>query len=42
MESLLLSNNLVSHPVIILVATVAVCVFIAYLLSLGDGRHFGQ
>lgn len=42
MQSLLLTNNLVGHEVVIAVATVVVCVVVAYLLSLGDGTHFGQ
>jgi len=43
MQNLLLNtSSAVSHEVMILVATVAVCFVVAYLLSLGDGRHFGE
>ncbi len=43
MQNLLITTSTaVSHEVIILVATVAVCFVVAYLLSLSDGRHFGK
>lgn len=43
MQNLLITTSTaVSHEVIILVATVAVCFIVAYLLSLSDGRHFGK
>ncbi|MCX7179772.1 MAG: hypothetical protein NTX56_13725 [Proteobacteria bacterium] len=42
MQSLLLNSNPVSHELIIVAATVVVCVVVAYLLSLGDGSHFGH
>ena len=43
MQNLLMNtSSAVSHEVIILVATVAVCFVVAYLLSLSDGRHFGK
>ena len=42
MQYFLLSNNLGGHEVTIMLATVVVCFVVAYLLSLGDGRHFDQ
>ena len=40
MQTLLLDGNLLSHEVMVLVATVAVCLVVAFLLSLGDGKNF--